>query len=346
MGKQIHDTKKHKEAVAKYYELKSLRKAADAVGVSKSQLHRWIQDIGVKKIVVQRQRRSKLTPDIVEAIETAENTAVITSIEVLCAVVEQKTGVCVPRSSMYRYAKVLGRKRMLLKTQETGKSNTEQREAARAAFVEGMRQFQPNEVIAIDEIGFSNRSNRIHHYTFQNRSVAKKITGRKRFNCVAAVTTGGFLTWQVERGAINTRLFKRFIQKILKRPEKCVIMDNVAFHKNAEVRKLLEAHGKTAVFIPAYQPACNPIEFAFSGIKRDYRRRLARGFSMQKCISDAFMTRRKADLRNAFCHSLGRPERVARRVRRAGRRTQPVAGLTFASLRVAHKRKRGQSVTA
>ncbi|KAI4471377.1 homeobox-like domain superfamily [Holotrichia oblita] len=55
-----------------------------------------------------------------------------------------------------------------------------------------------------------------------------------------------------------------------------LIMDNVRFHKNAEVLNLIQAHGHHAVFIPAYSPFLNPNEELFSQWKNYIKRSQSR----------------------------------------------------------------------
>jgi transposase len=47
-----------------------------------------------------------------------------------------------------------------------------------------------------------------------------------------------------------------------------VIMDNLSVHKGQRVKKLIEDRGCELRFLPPYSPDLNPIEEAFSKIKR------------------------------------------------------------------------------
>ncbi len=81
----------------------------------------------------------------------------------------------------------------------------------------------------------------------------------------ASVFDGGmsgerFLTWV--RGTLAPTL----------RPGDTVIMDNLASHKVAGVREAIEAVGASVRYLPPYSPDFNPIEKAFSQIKRHIRR--------------------------------------------------------------------------
>ena len=47
-----------------------------------------------------------------------------------------------------------------------------------------------------------------------------------------------------------------------------VVMDNLAAHKGQRIRKLIEDRGCQLLYLPPYSPDLNPIEEAFSKVKR------------------------------------------------------------------------------
>jgi len=55
-------------------------------------------------------------------------------------------------------------------------------------------------------------------------------------------------------------------------PSSVIIMDNASIHHIAEVRKTIEDAGRKLVFLPPYSPHLNPIESAFSKMKKFLRR--------------------------------------------------------------------------
>ena len=55
-----------------------------------------------------------------------------------------------------------------------------------------------------------------------------------------------------------------------------VVMDNLASHKVAGVRELIEAAGARLLYLPPYSPDFNPIEMAFSKLKAALRKAAAR----------------------------------------------------------------------
>lgn len=80
-------------------------------------------------------------------------------------------------------------------------------------------------------------------------------------------------------GAINGEAFLAYTEQILcptLRPGDIVICDNLASHKVRGVREAIEACGASLLYLPAYSPDLNPIELAFSKLKRLLRSTAAR----------------------------------------------------------------------
>jgi transposase len=80
-------------------------------------------------------------------------------------------------------------------------------------------------------------------------------------------------------GAINGRAFLAYVEQMLAptlRPGDVVVADNLGAHKVAGVRQAIEARGATLLYLPPYSPDMNPIELAFSKLKRLLRTAAAR----------------------------------------------------------------------
>lgn len=57
-----------------------------------------------------------------------------------------------------------------------------------------------------------------------------------------------------------------------------VVCDNLASHKVAGVREIIEEKGAAIIYLPPYSPDLNPIEQAFSKLKTRLRKTMARSF--------------------------------------------------------------------
>jgi transposase len=79
----------------------------------------------------------------------------------------------------------------------------------------------------------------------------------------------------VFNGPIDTPSFRAYVEQVLApslRRGDVVVLDNLAVHKQPEVRVALEAVGATLRFLPPYSPDFNPIEQAFAKLKAFLRR--------------------------------------------------------------------------
>ena len=72
-------------------------------------------------------------------------------------------------------------------------------------------------------------------------------------------------------GAINGAAFLAYVEQMLcptLHPGDIVICDNLSSHKVSGVREAIEARGASLLYLPPYSPDLNPIELAFSKLKR------------------------------------------------------------------------------
>jgi transposase len=80
-------------------------------------------------------------------------------------------------------------------------------------------------------------------------------------------------------GAIHGEAFLAYIKQMLcptLRAGDIVICDNLSSHKVSGVRQAIEACGASLLYLPPYSPDLNPIELAFSKLKRLLRSAAAR----------------------------------------------------------------------
>lgn len=95
----------------------------------------------------------------------------------------------------------------------------------------------------------------------------------------AALTLTGMIAPMILDGAADGIAFEVYVERVLVptlHPGQIVILDNLAVHKRAPIRRLIRAAGCSAIFLPSYSPDFNPIEQAFAKIKAFLRRVEAR----------------------------------------------------------------------
>jgi transposase len=87
---------------------------------------------------------------------------------------------------------------------------------------------------------------------------------------VAALRPTALTATAVFDGPIDAVSFRAYVEQILAptlRPGDVVVLDNLAVHKQPEVRTAIEQAGARLRFLPPYSPDFNPIELAFAKLK-------------------------------------------------------------------------------
>lgn len=125
---------------------------------------------------------------------------------------------------------------------------------------------------------------------------------------ITAMGIDGVVAWQPWTGAIDGERFIEFIATKLApklRPGSVVVLDNVRFHHNAEVRRIVEERGGSLAFIPPYHPELNAAEELFSFAKTRLRRLQARNLcDLIDGLRRAFSEVGYARLRGFILHAL------------------------------------------
>src|ERR687898_2116285 len=88
---------------------------------------------------------------------------------------------------------------------------------------------------------------------------------------LAALRHDGLSAPCVFDGAINGARFLAYVEQALVptlRPGDVVVLDNLGAHKVKGIRAAIEAAGAELRYLPPYSPDLNPIELAFSKLKK------------------------------------------------------------------------------
>ncbi len=116
------------------------------------------------------------------------------------------------------------------------------------------------------DFGRAERGDRVVEHVPRNRGTVTTMIASLCIHGVEAVCT--FIG-----GTTGDRFFayaRDHLAPVLK-PGDVVVWDGLAAHKDARVRDLVEAAGASIVVLPPYSPDMNPIEFAWSLVKRALR---------------------------------------------------------------------------
>jgi transposase len=107
-------------------------------------------------------------------------------------------------------------------------------------------------------------------------------------------------------GATTSAVFEAYVEQVLAptlRRGQVVVMDNLSAHKGERVKELIEQRGCQLIYLPSYSPDFNPIEEAFSKIKRLVRKAEARTReALVEAIGSALSAVSSKDARSFFEH--------------------------------------------
>jgi transposase len=143
----------------------------------------------------------------------------------------------------------------------------------RADWQKSQAKIDPGKVVFIDETwAKTNMTRRYGRSPLGTRLREKTPCGRwQTTTFLGALRAQGFVAPLTVEGAINGPLFRAWVEQHLVptlTSGDLVVMDNLSSHKVAGVREAIEAVGAELRYLPPYSPDLNPIELAFSKLKK------------------------------------------------------------------------------
>lgn len=140
-----------------------------------------------------------------------------------------------------------------------------------------MEGIDPSNIIVIDESGSDLKmtSDYARSHGGERAKAPKPHISGSKFSIIGAIGTSCIVAVMYVKAAVNLEIFETFVEKFLN-PKlssgKYVVMDNINFHKNDGVIKLIESTGAKVVLLPPYSPDLSPIEKMWSKIKEFLKR--------------------------------------------------------------------------
>jgi len=147
---------------------------------------------------------------------------------------------------------------------------------ARRQWPEKLAGVAAEDLVFLDETGANTAMQRTHGYGPKGKRVVGKapLQGWQSVTFVGALTAAGLAApWALE-GAMDGEWFLAYIEQVLVpalRPGMVVVMDNLPCHKVAGVAEAIRSAGCRLEYLPPYSPDLNPIERAYSKLKRGLR---------------------------------------------------------------------------
>lgn len=179
---------------------------------------------------------------------------------------------------------------------------------ARQAWPATVADHQAKRLIFLDETWFTTSMARRYGYApCGQRLVEACPYGHwKTTTFVGGLTLRGFLAPMVLEGPMTGEAFAAYIEQVLAketRPGDLVILDNLSSHKTAQVQGAFRRCGIAYEYLPPYSPDFNPIENAFSKLKRLVRSAAERTVEgLWQAIGRLLEQFQRLECRNYFRH--------------------------------------------
>lgn len=134
-----------------------------------------------------------------------------------------------------------------------------------------------DKIVSIDETAV--HSNLYPQYGYQVKGKRLHVPLRsiktRKTSLIMAISSKKIEHILTIKDSVNTNSFLLFLdgvfEKLKTRCSYVFLLDNVMFHKSKKVQTQIISHGHTILYTPPYSPDTNPIENAFSIIKRKIR---------------------------------------------------------------------------
>ena len=163
-------------------------------------------------------------------------------------------------------------------------------------------------MVFLDESGVNTGLTRNYGRSFGKERVKDSVPFNRplRTTIVSSVRLNGEYAHQVIDGAMNSKLFKEYIEKVLCPTLKVgdiVIMDNLSSHKVKGIKELIESVGAKLKYLPPYSPDYNPIELLWSKMKSFLRKwKIRVKEKLPEAITNAISFVTESDCHNWFSH--------------------------------------------
>jgi transposase len=136
-------------------------------------------------------------------------------------------------------------------------------------------------LIFVDEMGTNTSLSPVYAWAPKGQRTYWSVPRNRGANTTVLSSIGveGMGPSLTVEGATTSVVFEAYVEQVLApelRKGQVVVMDNLSAHKGQRVRELIEQRGCQLVYLPSYSPDLNPIEEAFSKIKRLVRKAEAR----------------------------------------------------------------------
>lgn len=282
-----------KVAIHIYYMLNSLRKTAVLVNVHYSTISRWLKNIEVKKY---NRKSITKTEKIVNIIKNTVTCNPLANCRQLKELISSTLSIVVSKElirTILRNNNFTKKKARFYGEPKNLNEKINIFLAKREIFKTQNKTF-----VSVDETSFNRNNTSIYGYSLKGNKIfirknVPRITSKTAICCIS---DNKIILNQIIEGSINKNIFLNFIESLNLSSNHVLLLDNASIHHSKLIKNYCMSKNIELLYTPPYSPWFNPIELAFSIVKRSY----------YKCqdISRAFNSLNKDHLKSFFIKSL------------------------------------------
>lgn len=236
----------------------TLRQAAEATGVSKSTLSRWTQTS------ISEEKRVRPSPKL-DCIRQQVRRVVDNNPYLSIEEVRSRMDINVSWSTVRRCMKALR-----LSYKATCRTHKKQPIDMRHPYFSSSPYADPD-CICIDEASLVSCDTPRRAWSRVGDTVHRHPPKRRRVvSLLLAIDRSGVVAHEVRVGSFNQHSFSSFLQRLPS--DRTLLMDNASIHKTSLVHDTCRRSRIIPLYTPPYCPWFNPVEFAFSIVKRRFRK--------------------------------------------------------------------------
>jgi len=316
---QLFPGDKIREAIFMYRELKSFRKVQKILRIGKSTIQRWYNQFNKftsSHKNISRKSRILKFPELKNDINNVfhhEELKYSSLHKVQKALgYEKKPSISTIRLALKKGR--LSRRRFAKLSRHECNKKSEEFLTRECDFQDNFKHSNLDEIVCIDETGFSSIGNACYGYFPMGKQPKyKRFEKRFRKSVCMAITPNQIVNVESQDTPYNGSSFYDFIENTILNlitngnVPKYFLMDNVSFHRSKRVQELLDLNNIKTLFIPPYSPQYNPIEQVFSRLKREYKENIMiREKNFEDSIKDSitFLITKESTFRNNYMSTL------------------------------------------
>jgi transposase len=169
-------------------------------------------------------------------------------------------------------------------------------------------QVETERLVFVDEMGTNTSLSPVYAWAPKGQRAYCSVPRNRGANTtvLSAMSVEGMGPSLTVEGPTTSVVFEAYVEQVLAptlRRGQVVVMDNLSAHKGERIKGMIEQRGCELLYLPAYSPDFNPIEEAFSKIKRLVRKAEARTReALVEAIGSALSAVSSKDARGFFEH--------------------------------------------